>query len=254
MILFFFFGLLIGSFLNVCIYRIPRHKSIVHPNSFCPNCQTPIKPYDNIPVLSYIILRGKCRVCKKTISWKYPLIELITGIFFLLLYLKFNLGLELLKYIIFISLLIILTFTDLSHRIIPNVISISGIILGLVLNLVLNTNTPDFKNVFLGVLIGAGILWVFRQAGLIIKKQEMMGWGDIKLAGMIGAFLGISHTLLALFLGVFLGVLIWTILIILKLKTRKEYIPFGAFLALGSVITVFFGIQIINWYLTLFCL
>lgn len=246
-LIFFILGLIIGSFLNVCIYRIPRHKSIVNPSrSFCPNCLKPIKAYDNIPVLSYILLGGKCRYCKKTISWKYPLIELLTGIFFLLLYLKFGMSLELLRNAIFISFLIIASFTDLSHRIIPNVIAIPGIIIGIILNV------QTVVNVVIAVLLCAGILWLFRQVGLLIRKQEMMGWGDIKLAGMIGAFLGIGHGALALFLGVFFGVVIWTILIALKLKTRKEYIPFGAFLALGSIISVFLGTEIINWYLTLF--
>lgn len=243
---FFLLGLIIGSFLNVCIYRIPRHKSIAYPSSFCPNCLKPIKPYDNIPVLSYIILKGRCRKCSTKISWRYPLVELLTGILFLLLFIKFGLGVHLLKYLIFVSLLIIATFTDFSHRIIPNVISLPGIIIGLLLNM------PDIKNAFFGALIGALILWIFRQAGIIIKKQEMMGWGDIKLAGMIGAFLGLGQGLLALFLGVVSGVVIWTILIILKVKNRKEYIPFGAFLALGSIITIFFGTEIINWYLNLF--
>lgn len=240
------FGLLIGSFLNVCIYRIPRHKSIAYPASFCPNCLTPIQAYDNIPVLSYIILGGKCRKCKKPISWRYPLVELLTGILFLLLFLKFRLSLDLLKYLIFTALLIISTFTDFSHRIIPNVISVPGIVIGLLFNI------PHIGNAILGILIGAGILWVFRQAGIIIKKQEMMGWGDIKLAGMIGAFLGLKYGLVALFLGVLSGVVIWTVLIILKIKKRKEYIPFGAFMALGSIITVFFGAEIIDWYLNLF--
>jgi leader peptidase (prepilin peptidase)/N-methyltransferase len=252
---FILIGLIIGSFLNVCIYRIPRHKSIINPSrSFCPNCLKPIKAFDNIPVLSYILLGGKCRNCKTRISWQYPFVELLTGILFLLLFLKFGLSVAFLRNIIFFALLIIATFTDFSHRVIPNVISIPGIILGLVLNLgaELNSASPNFKNAVLGALIGAGILWVFRQAGLIVKKQEMMGWGDIKLAGMIGAFLGIANGVLALFLGVFLGVVIWTILILLKIKNRKEYIPFGAFLALGSVITVFFGSNIINWYLKLF--
>jgi len=239
-------GLIIGSFLNVCIYRIPRHKSIAYPRSFCPNCKKTILPYDNIPVLSYIILGGRCRYCKTKISWQYPSVELLTGILFLLLFLKFSLSLEFIAYIIFVALLIIATFTDLSHRIIPNVVSIPGIILGLIIN------SSNFKNVLFGVLICAAILWIFRQIGLLIKRKEMMGWGDIKLAGMIGAFLGLGNGVLALFLGVCLGVFLWTLLISLKLKTRKEYIPFGAFLSAGSVIAVFYGANIINWYLRLF--
>ncbi len=245
-IVFFIIGLVIGSFLNVCIYRLPRNKSIIRPRSFCPYCRKPIKPYDNIPILSYILLGGKCRNCKKPISWRYPLVEFLSGIFFVLLFLKFGLSFSLLKFIIFLCLLIIATFTDLSHQIIPNVVSLPGIVVGLLFNI------SSLLDALIGTLIGAGILWVFRQAGLWVKKQEMMGWGDIKMAGMIGAFLGVSAGLLALFLGVCLGVLIWSLLILFKVKSRKEFIPFGAFLAFGSVIAVFFNQQIISWYLDIF--
>ena len=134
-LIFFVLGLIIGSFLNVCIYRIPRHKSIINPSrSFCPSCLKPIKAYDNIPVLSYILLGGKCRNCKKPISWQYPLVELVTGILFLCLYVKFDMTLLVLINIVFISLLIIAACTDLTHRIIPNVISVPGILVGLILN------------------------------------------------------------------------------------------------------------------------
>ncbi len=247
MVIFIFvIGLIIGSFLNVCIYRIPLRKSIAFPGSFCPKCLKPIRAYDNIPVISYIFLGGKCRYCKTKISIQYPLVELLTGVLFLLLFLKFGMTLKLITFAIFTSLLIISTFTDLSHRIIPNVISVPGIIIGIVLNV------RDIKSALLGVVICTGILWVFRQIGLMIKKQEMMGWGDIKLAGMIGAFFGLGNGVLAMFLGVCLGVFIWSFLILLKIKNRKEYIPFGAFLAAGSIIAVFFGRNIIDWYLHLF--
>ncbi|MEO0091581.1 MAG: A24 family peptidase [candidate division WOR-3 bacterium] len=159
---------------------------------------------------------------------------------------KFGISFLLLKFIVFVCLLIITTFTDLSHQIIPNVISLPGIAAGLLFSI------PSLIDAFIGILIGAGILWVFRKTGLWIKKQEMMGWGDVKMAGMIGAFLGIRPGLLALFLGVCFGVVIWSMLILFKVKSRKEYIPFGAFLALGSVIAVFFSQQIISWYLNIF--
>ncbi|MBS4015437.1 MAG: prepilin peptidase [Candidatus Latescibacteria bacterium] len=239
-------GLVIGSFLNVCIYRIPRKKSIVAPRSFCPACKKPIQPYDNIPILSYLILGGRCRYCKTKISWQYPFVELLTAGLFLLLFLKFGPTYELLKYIIFILLLIIAAFTDISHRIIPNVISVPGVVLGLILN------SKDYINTILAILISAGIFWLFRQLGLWLRKQEMMGWGDIKLAAMIGAFLGVGQGLLALFIGVVAGVLVWTVLMFLKLKSRKDYIPFGTFMVLGSIITIFWGTNIINWYFGLF--
>jgi leader peptidase (prepilin peptidase)/N-methyltransferase len=174
------------------------------------------------------------------------MVELLTAGLFLAIYFKFSINLDLLKFVIFIMLLIISAFTDISHRIIPNVISVPGIVLGLILN------ARDIQNALLGAVIGALIFWIFRQVGLWMRKQEMMGWGDIKLAAMIGAFLGLGNSLLALFIGVTLGVLVWTLLLLLKLKKRKDYIPFGTFLALGSVIAVFFGPEIINWYLNLF--
>lgn len=240
------FGLVIGSFLNVCIYRIPRKKSIVAPRSFCPSCKKPIQPYDNIPVLSYLILGGRCRYCKAKISWQYPFVELLTAGLFLVLFLKFGPTWELLKYIVFILLLIIAAFTDISHRIIPNVVSVPGIVLGLIFN------SGKYIDTILAVIICAGIFWLFRQLGLWLRKQEMMGWGDIKLAAMIGAFLGIGHGLLALFIGVVTGVTVWTILMVLKLKKRKDYIPFGTFMALGAVVAIFWGANIINWYLHFF--
>lgn len=245
-VIFFILGLVIGSFLNVCIYRIPRHKSIIAPRSFCPACKRPIQPYDNIPVISYLLLGGRCRYCKTKISWQYPLVELLTALLFLFLYLNFGLGLELVKYLVFVSLLMIAAFTDLTHRIIPNVISVPGIVLGLIMN------SADYLNTILAIILGGGIFWFFRQLGIWIKKQEMMGWGDIKLAAMIGAFLGIANSLLALFIGVVLGVLVWTILMLLKIKNRKDYIPFGTFMVLGTIITIFWGSKILAWYFTLF--
>ncbi len=245
-VIFFILGLLIGSFLNVCIYRIPRHKSIIAPRSFCPACKRPIQPYDNIPVISYLLLGGRCRYCKTKISWQYPLVELLTALLFLFLYLNFGLGLELVKYLVFVSLLMIAAFTDLNYRIIPNVISVPGIVLGLIMN------SADYLNTILAVILGGGIFWFFRQLGIWIKKQEMMGWGDIKLAAMIGAFLGIANSLLALFIGVVLGVLVWTILMLVKIKKRKDYIPFGTFMVLGAIITIFWGSKILAWYFTLF--
>lgn len=224
--------------------------SVAVPNSFCPYCQKTLKPQDRFPLIGFILLGGKCRFCKKPISWRYPAVELLTGFLFLFLFLKFGKSLVFLKSIIFLSLLVVASFIDISHRIIPDVISIPGIVLGLLFGVI--SKSPNIINVLFGTLIGAGILWIFRQAGLLIRKQEMMGWGDIKLAAMFGAFLGIKEGVLALFLGVCLGVIIWTILMLLKLKTRKEYIPFGAFLALGGLITVFYGNEIINWYLRLF--
>ncbi|MEO0072374.1 MAG: prepilin peptidase [candidate division WOR-3 bacterium] len=248
-VIIFIFGLIIGSFLNVCIYRIPRGISIVYPGSHCPYCKKPIKPYDNIPVISYLILRGRCRYCQAKIFWRYPFVELLTAALFVLLYLKFGLGLDLIKYILFTALIIICGFIDLDFQIIPNSITLPGIILGLLLNY---RQEGYVKEILGGTVICAGILWIFRALGMWIRKQEMMGLGDIKLAAMIGAFLGLSKGLLSLFIGVFLGILVWTILIVLRVKTRRDPIPFGFFMAIGCLLAVFWGEIIVRWYWGLF--
>ncbi|MCS7258622.1 MAG: prepilin peptidase [candidate division WOR-3 bacterium] len=244
-IIVFILGLIIGSFLNVCIYRIPRHISIVYPPSRCWNCHKPIKPYDNIPLISYLILKGRCRYCKKKISWRYPLVEMLTACLFVLLYFKFGLGLDFIKQTIFIALLIIIGFIDFEFQIIPNSITFPGIIVGLFLNYRAHNY---FREIFGGVLLCAGILWLFRMIGFWIRKQEMMGLGDVKLAAMVGAFLGLKNGLLSIFIGVLLGILVWSILMLLRLRSRKDLIPFGSFMAIGCIIAVFLGELIIKWY------
>ena len=240
-------GLIVGSFSNVCIYRIPRNESVVYPASHCPKCRTTIRPFDNIPVLSYILLRGRCRHCKSKISIRYPVVEFLTGLIYLTIYLIYGLSIQTLIYVILSSALIIITFIDLNEQIIPDVISLPGIAIGFILSFFVHY--ISFINSALGVVIGGGIILVISLGGSVIYKKEAMGGGDVKLAAMIGAFLGWRYIIISLFLGFFLGALIGIILIMTKVKKREDVIPFGPFIVLGSLITLLWGEQIISWYL-----
>lgn len=253
----FIVGLVIGSFSNVCIYRIPRNESIVFPASHCPACGQTIKWYDNIPLLSYIILKGKCRFCQNAISIQYPLVESLTGSIYLFIFLSYGLHLKSIAYMFFCSALIIITFIDLKEEIIPDTISISFLILGFLLSVLIKTISP--LDSLLGIFVGGGTLLLVAVAGSYFFKKEAMGGGDIKLSAMVGSFLGWQLTLLSLFLAFFSGA-IAGVIILLKRKEKKDVtgeeddsisldtIPFGPFIALGSVIALFFGKAILNWY------
>ena len=245
-IIIFVIGLVIGSFSNVCIYRIPRNESLVRPGSHCPQCSKPIPFYDNIPVISYILLKGKCRYCGKPIPLQYPIVELATGLFYLALYLFFGLQMITIIYMILCTLLIIISFIDLKERIIPDVLSLPFIAIGFLLSFFLKTISPIDS--LLGILAGGGSLLIIAIAGTYLFKKEAMGGGDIKLAAMIGAFLGWQLTLLSLFLGFFLGSIIGVIVLIIN-KGKSDIVPFGPFIALGAMISIFWGQAIIHWYL-----
>jgi leader peptidase (prepilin peptidase) / N-methyltransferase len=251
----FIFGLAMGSFFNVCIYRIPRNESLIFPPSHCPNCKKRIKAYDNIPVLSYILLFGKCRFCKKPISIRYPLVELLTGLLFAATVFKFGYSITLLRAIIFISFLIIVGFIDLEHLIAPFRLTIPGLLVGLITAFLL----PGFAlSSFIGMFAGglfvflAWLLWRYLLRYLLgIKQKEGIGWGDLPLTAMIGAFLGWQYLLVALFASIFLGAIIGLVVRAVKKGKPGEPVPFGPFLALGSLISLFFGQSIINLYLNL---
>jgi len=242
----FIIGLVIGSFSNVCIYRIPRNESLVRPGSHCPQCSKPISFYDNIPVISYILLKGKCRYCGQPILLQYPIVELATGLFYLALYLFYGFQPITIVYMILCTLLIIISFIDLKERIIPDVLSLPFIFIGFILSFFLKTLSPIDS--LLGILAGGGSLLIIAIAGTYLFKKEAMGGGDIKLAAMIGAFLGWQLTLLALFLGFFLGSIIGVIVLIIN-KGKSDIIPFGPFIALGAMLSIFWGQAIIYWYL-----
>jgi len=246
-VLIFILGLIVGSFSNVCIYRIPKNESIVYPASHCPKCHSLIKPVDNIPLLSYILLKGRCRNCKSKISIQYPIVEFLTGLTYLIIYLIYGLSIQSLIYIILSSALIIIAFIDLNEQIVPDVISLPGIVIGFILSFFVPY--ISFINSGLGVIVGGGTILIIGLGGSAIFKKEAMGGGDVKLAAMIGAFLGWKYIIISLFLGFFIGALAGIILILSKIRSREDTVPFGPFIVLGSFITLLWGEKIISWYL-----
>jgi leader peptidase (prepilin peptidase)/N-methyltransferase len=251
----FAFGAVLGSFLNVCAYRIPADRSVVSPASHCPLCGSPIRFYDNIPIASYILLLGRCRACKGSISPEYPVVEALTAAFTVLLYLRFGPTPELVVYLIFTASLIVITFIDLRHHIIPDVISLPGIGVGLASSTVLawSGGMPQpwagVLNSLAGILAGGGVLFIVAAAYYLATGKEGMGGGDIKLLAMIGAFLGWKGVLVTLFIGSFAGALAGGLLMLFFGKDRKYAVPFGPFLALGAVVYLFLGEALIGWYM-----
>ena len=250
------FGAIVGSFLNVCISRLPKGESVVRPGSHCPKCNTPIRVYDNIPILSYILLRAKCRYCHDPISVQYPLVEGITALSSLLLFIKFGPSLSYLFYFVFVAALIVITVIDLYHQIIPDVISLPGIVVGLLgsaLGLVgpLVISQVTFWASLIGVISGGGSLYLVATVYHWLFKREGMGGGDVKLLAMIGAFLGWKAVILTILLSSFIGSLIGITVILIRGKDFKYAIPFGPFLSLGAVFSLFWGEDLIRWYLYL---
>ncbi|MBT4875477.1 MAG: prepilin peptidase [Desulfobacula sp.] len=244
----FIIGACIGSFLNVCIYRIPENNSIITPGSFCPACKKGIPFYCNIPVLSYLFLKGRCKFCHKPISIRYPIIEILAGMFAVVLFYKFGIGQVMIYWFIFTSVLITISFIDIDHQIIPDVISLPGILVFASSFYFLPEMT--LKNTLLGIVAGGGSLYAVAFLYYLLKKQEGMGGGDIKLLAMIGAAIGIKGVFFTIFagslLGTFFGLLI---MIYTKIADSKLKIPFGPFLSMGAILYIFFGEQLILWYL-----
>ncbi len=249
LIVVFLFGALVGSFLNVCIYRLPRKESIVWPASHCPTCRRPIAPYDNVPILGYAMLGGRCRSCKVPISLQYPLVELTNALGWVAIVWHFGWGWPAAAYAVLFSALVVVTGTDLSHTMIPDGVTLPGIVLGLVAGA---TVLPlGIQNSLLGVLVGGGLLWGLAVISPYVFGKEGMGGGDIKLLGMVGAFLGWRPALLTIMIGALLGSVVGLSLIGLKVIKRDEYIPFGPFLAFGALLALFFHESLLNWYWTL---
>jgi leader peptidase (prepilin peptidase) / N-methyltransferase len=243
------FGALVGSFLNVCIYRLPRHESIAWPGSHCPTCSHPIAWYDNIPIVSYMVLAGRCRHCGVRIPFRYPLVELLNALGYVGLLVFLGPSLVTAVYGVLYSALLVVAGTDLSHKIIPNAITFPGIIIGLISAA---TVLPlGFLNGVLGLFVGGGILWLLAWASPYLFGKEGMGGGDIKLLAMIGAFLGWKPAVVTIMIGSFLGSVVGVTLIAARLIKREDYIPFGPFLVCGAVIALFFGQSILSWYLGL---
>jgi len=260
-IIVFIFGSAIGSFLNVCIHRMPQGESIVWPRSHCPKCKQRIPAYDNIPFLSYLVLGGRCRFCKQKISLKYPFVELLTAVTFVIFYSYFGLSYNFIIYTLFACGLIIVTFVDIEHRIIPDEISLGGIVVGFILTSIKGFNLHPFTidskpmlNSFLGIIVGGGVLYltgfVFDVVYFKLLKKpaiqgetESMGGGDIKLLAAIGAFIGWKKTLLTFFLAPFFGAIVG----IINLITKKDHtIPYGPFLSFTSIISLFWADKIIS--------
>ena len=252
-----FFGLVAGSFANVCIYRLPRNESIVFPASHCPSCNKPIHWYDNIPVFSFLALRARCRSCHKPISWRYPLVEALTGLLFLAMYWRFGLTLYLFAYCLVSLFLVVITFIDLKEQIIPDELSYSLLFAGIFFSffnaelylkylfyfpLAINRLAASYC----GLLVGGGLLyfiaWVSRGG---------MGGGDIKLAAALGTFLGWANTLVMLGISFLLGGVVGVVLLLLGRKKRKDPIPFGPFIALATILLILFETpiyRVINAY------
>jgi len=243
------FGALVGSFLNVCIFRLPNEESIIWPGSHCPHCKNAIKFYDNIPVVSYFLLRGRCRYCKGSISLQYPLVEGITALSSLFLIIRFGPSLSYLFYFAFVAALIVITMIDLYHQIIPDAISLPGIGVGLLASLLIPQIT--FFNSLIGILLGGGSLFIVATFYQWLFKREGMGGGDIKLLAMIGAFLGWKAVLFTILLSSLIGSVTGILMMVIKGKDFKYAIPFGPFLSLGAVISLFYGEEIVRWYLYL---
>lgn len=267
LLLAFIFGIIVGSFLNVCIWRLPREESLVEPGSHCPNCDTPLKAWDLVPLFSFLIQGCKCRYCKQPITWRYFFVELATGIYFILVYLKFGLGIDFAAYSLFGASLIAILFIDLEHFIIPDQLSIFGIVVGI---------GRDIANIYTGrvkpfhipipgvdysiplpqsiaaILVCGGSFLLIAIVSYYIYKKEGIGGGDVKLAAAIGANLLMGQAALSFFLAAIIGGVIAIYLLINKKKTGQDYVAFGPMMVIGAFIAMFYGKEIVRWWLGLY--
>ena len=256
----FISGLMVGSFLNVCIWRIPAGEQVVKGRSICRSCKREIAAYDNIPLLSFVLLGGKCRRCKAPISWSYPAVEVATGLLFAAVLNRFGWTNAALVYAVFGAALIVLSVIDLREMILPDEITLPGISLGVIVSFFvpeLHRAAAQWGGLWasvIGVLAGAGVMYLIGAAGTLLFKrklkaigeEEAMGFGDVKLMGMVGAVIGLWKVLLvSLVLAPMSGAVIG---LAIKARTKQEIIPFGPFLAAGTLVALFFGDSIIHWY------
>ena len=266
------FGAIIGSFLNVVIHRVPNDESIVFPNSRCPSCGAVIAFYDNIPVLSYIALRAKCRKCKEHISFRYPAVELLTAALFVAVAWHDGMGVRLPFDLVFVSALLALVFIDAEHMILPNVITYPGIVFAVLARIAIPflTRTPHFDDLpslingpfeglpiwvasvggaVIGALVGGGSLWLMGWIWEKLRGVEAMGLGDVKMMFMVGAYLGWRLTILTIFVGVLSGSIVGVLLMARQRERNMQMLlPFGIFLGIGAIGSLLFGSQIVNWY------
>jgi leader peptidase (prepilin peptidase)/N-methyltransferase len=267
----FVFGIIIGSFLNVCIVRLPQGQSVTKPRSHCPKCKRAIAWYDNIPILSYAILGGRCRHCKQRISARYPFVEALNGLTSILLYVKFGFGMEWITFLAFSSALLVLAFVDIDHRILPDRITLNGIWVGVFSSVVLAHPSPFVSRLLgwvgvevthprataliaslVGILVGGGLLWFVGEAYLRLRGVEGMGFGDVKMMAMVGAFLGAPLTLFTIMVGSLIGSIIGLAVIQFGGKSRDYELPFGTFLSAAAIVAVLYGEELIRLYQDLF--
>ncbi len=244
------FGAIVGSFLNVVIFRLPEENaSVVFPASHCPKCKTDLSWYENIPVISYLVQRGKCRHCKSPVSLQYPAVEIITSVLTLALVHKFGITIDCLGYFFFVAALVVIIFIDLHHQIIPDVISLPGTLLGFLFSFI--NSSVNWIDSLIGLLVGGGVLYLVAFLYFAIRKVDGMGGGDIKLLAMIGAFLGWQSLPFVIFTSSFTGAVVGMIFLAVQKKDSQTRIPFGPFLSLGALGFLFFG-ELIKTYFTLY--
>ena len=235
------FGLVIGSFLNVVIVRVPAGRSLWRPRSACPRCSALLSWYDNIPVLSFLVLRGRCRTCGVPIAWRYPIVEAVTAVALVLAYLAFGPTAEFVVASVLLAALIAISAIDLQHLLIPDVITLPGILVGLVANVA--TGRMSWIDSVLGITLASGLF-----LAIILVSRGGMGGGDLKLGAMLGAFLGWKALLFALFVAVILGGVLGIALVASGLRGRKDAVPFGPFLAVGGAMALFWGERVFGWW------
>ena len=238
-------GLLVGSFLNVCIFRLPLGASVVWPASACGGCKRELRWFENIPIVSWLVLGARCARCQAPISIQYPLVEAVTAVLFVLVAALTPVSPLLFARLIFVCALIVLFAIDLAHQILPNVITLPGIAVGLAFALL---GPPGWLAAVLGALLGGGLLYAIAAGYYLLRKEEGLGMGDVKMLAMIGAFLGWQAVLLTLVLASFAGAIIGVLLIAAQRGSMKYALPFGTFLALGALVAMLAGQPIIDWY------
>ncbi len=238
-------GLAVGSFLNVCIYRLPRGESLAFPSSHCTSCNRSLSWYENVPLLSYLVLRGRCRTCGNRISPIYPIIEASAAVVAVVWYWQFGFSSLLVSRLVFAFALLVLFVIDLQHRILPNLITLPGIVAGVLFSLVA---PPGWFDSLVGLLVGGGVLYLLGEAYYRIRGEEGLGMGDVKMLAMIGAFLGWKLMILTLVLSSFAGSLVGLALVATGRGTMKFALPFGTFLAIAALVASVVGDPIVHWY------
>ena len=242
-------GLSVGSFLNVCIYRLPRGESVLRPRSRCPKCQRSLTWYENVPVVSWLVLRARCGGCGARISARYPAIEIVTALLWVLIVWTTPPGWLLASRLVLATALIVLFMIDLEHQLLPNAITLPGIVAGFLFSLVTHPGPVDS---LIGIIVGGGVLYAIAAAYYLLRKEEGMGMGDVKMLAMVGAFLGWQQVLLTLVLSSFAGAVIGLAVMSLQRGTLRYALPFGTFLAVGTLIAMLAGEQILAWYVGLY--